>query len=148
MVDIEQIERELREGLEGVTPGPWHAVQMYQDRTEDRPFVVGPSDVVVGTDGICEPDRMNYRSFVEDAANMRHIARCDPDTIRALLARLREVEATATEQCAAVVESFIPLCGSEFGETTKLRKQALLRDVANAVRALRESLPTAGGETK
>jgi len=39
------------------------------------------------------------------------------------------------ECCAAVVESFIPLCGSEYGETDKLRKKALLRDVANAVRS-------------
>ncbi|RWE46805.1 MAG: hypothetical protein EOS79_11485 [Mesorhizobium sp.] len=96
MPDIEKIEAELRAGLEGVTPGPWHAVQMATNKPDiDRPFVVGPSEVVVGTDGICEPARFNDRLFPEDAANMRHIARCDPDTIRLLLdelSRLRGAE--------------------------------------------------------
>ncbi|TPM89826.1 FliJ family protein [Mesorhizobium sp. B2-1-3A] len=79
------IER-LRAGLVGVTPGPWSAVQMDMiNKDLDRPCVVGPSDIVVGNDGICEPDRYNDRMFTEDAANMRHIANCSPDNIRTLL---------------------------------------------------------------
>jgi hypothetical protein len=77
---------EMRAGLEGVTPGPWTTEPMdMRDQTIDRPYVVGPSEIVVGNDGICEPDKLNDRSFVEDAANMRHIARCSPDNIARLL---------------------------------------------------------------
>lgn len=70
------------EGLENVTRGPWVPVEYRTTPSILR--VDGPSDIVVGNDGICQPERMNDRTFVEDAANMRHIARCDPDTMRSI----------------------------------------------------------------
>lgn len=94
----------LREGLKSVTPGPWSAEQIDGFKV-DRPYVVGPSDVVVGNDGICDPSDMNDRSFIEDAANMRHIARCSPDNIRLLLdtiASLKEERDRLAERVAAM----------------------------------------------
>jgi hypothetical protein len=111
--DTEKLIAELRAGLDGVTPGPWHAVQMATNKPDiDRPFVVGPGEVVVGTDGICEPARSNDRSFPEDAANMRHISRCSPDNIRALLDRIASLEAALApfakaESCYSRDKSFI-----------------------------------------
>lgn len=96
----ELVER-LRAGLEGVTRGPWIAEQLssVRDKTTDRLYVAGPSEVVCGNDGICEPAGCNDRTFTEDAANMRHIANCSPDnictlldTIESLRARMAEVE--------------------------------------------------------
>lgn len=85
----------IEKALEGVTPGPW---QTKQTRTDiQRLTVVGPSEVVVGMDGICEPDRMNDRSFAEDDANMRYIAACSPDRMSSILAEARKAEALKRE---------------------------------------------------
>ena len=85
----------IEKAMGAVTPGPW---QTSQTRTDIQRFtVVGPSEVVAGMDGICEPDRMNDRSFAEDAANMRYIAACNPVAMSALLAEARKAEAMEQE---------------------------------------------------
>lgn len=77
------IAKELRAAMVGVTPGPW---SLYEINKIPAIFHVhGPSTVVVGTDGICQPDRLNDRQFTEDEANMRYIAACSPDRITAVL---------------------------------------------------------------
>jgi hypothetical protein len=63
------------------TPGPW---QVERDRQHAQVFhVVGPSEIVMGLDGICSPHRLNDRTFNEDEANMRLIAAA-PDLLEAL----------------------------------------------------------------
>lgn len=59
------------------TPTPWKVVPHIGTRLPDKIFmIVGASEVVCGDDGICVPDNMNDRSFVEDEANMHHIVKC------------------------------------------------------------------------
>ena len=79
---------EWRKAMEDVTPGPWHTERMETSRTVQRLYVAGPSEIVHPHDGVCEPDRHNDRSFKEDDANMRFIARCSPDNITILLEAL------------------------------------------------------------
>lgn len=64
------------------TPGPW-AVEPHYLRPETVLQVVGPSKVVEGLDGICEPHRNSDRTFAEDRANMQMIAAA-PDMFEAL----------------------------------------------------------------
>lgn len=99
----ELVER-LRAGLEGTAPGPWIAEQLssVRDKTIDRLYVAGPSEVVCGNDGICEPAGYNDRTFAEDAANMRHIANCSPDNIRILLDTIDGLRARLAEETAIV----------------------------------------------
>lgn len=89
-VDVNGLVEEWRKAMEGVTPGPWHTEPMETSQTDslDRLYVAGPSEIVHPHDGVCEPERFNDRSFKEDAANMRFIARCSPDNIGSLLAAL------------------------------------------------------------
>jgi len=98
---IEAIEK----AMEGVTPGPWQTVQTRTDI--QRLTVAGPSEIVCGLDGICEPDRMNDRLFAEDAANMRYIAACNPVAISELLALARQAEALQREN-ADLQEALMP----------------------------------------
>lgn len=85
----------ISKALEGVTPGPWETRQMGKRLSKelDRLMIVGPSEVVHDGDGICEPDRMNDRTFGEDNSNMLYIAACSPERISALLAEARKAEA-------------------------------------------------------
>jgi len=70
---IDEIER----GCEGVTAGPWHA----EPKVGRGAWIKGAAEewtaVACGFDG------------TSAAANAAHIARCDPDTIRALIAAAR-----------------------------------------------------------
>lgn len=59
------------------TPTPWQVIPHIGTRLPDKIFmIVGASEIVCGDDGICVPDNMNDRSFVEDEANMHHIVKC------------------------------------------------------------------------
>ena len=92
---MSQLLEAIEKAMEGVTPGPWQTVQTRKDI--QRLTVAGPSEIVCGLDGICEPDRMNDRLFAEDAANMRYIAACNPVAMSAILAEVRKAEALKRE---------------------------------------------------
>lgn len=92
---------EMLAGLEGVTPGPW---QIGRLGTEDMPHVVdfGPppkSPYMIVRPG--SPAKGGYIghsaggvAHADDdssPANAAHIARCDPDTIRALILELQSL---------------------------------------------------------
>jgi len=69
----------IRDGCEGVTPGPWRGVAN-RDGTLN---VLGATD----DEGWCSKVALVNSS---DKANAVHIARCDPDTIRALSTEVLE----------------------------------------------------------
>lgn len=99
---IEALEARLRDAMEGVTPGPWKMQLIPSRASAARYNVVGPSEIVLPHDGICEPDRLNDRSFAEDEANMRFIALCSPDNIAALLDALASQDATIRQMREAL----------------------------------------------
>jgi hypothetical protein len=90
---------EIRAGLVGCTPGPWmleietseHVDESQEDR-QPEVYVCSPDTccdyTVVATMGRAEAIRHDRKS--RDAA---HIARLDPQTVSALLARLDKAEA-------------------------------------------------------
>lgn len=96
----------IRKALEaGPTPGEWKSEQ---DR--ERPQihrVMGESTVVEGLDGICEPDRMNDRTFEESRMNMAFIASCNPVAMTAVLTeldRLIDENAILTEENGQLID--------------------------------------------
>lgn len=68
---------EMLAGLEGVTPGPWH---------EGDHWVFVPPATGEPTHAL-----ENVLSQDKPQANAAHIARCDPDTIRALILELQSL---------------------------------------------------------
>lgn len=122
---IDRIERELREGLEKVTPGPWQVIvdehpwvlpakpewdqpdEKHGNHIERRiatvahhPQLHGPWPVVTSGTGVGVDKPVQF--IMIDEADAHHIARCDPDTIRLLLdelprqqKRVKSVEANA-----------------------------------------------------
>lgn len=78
--------REMLAGLEGVTPGPWRRME-----SGSNTFIVGHPEWPCrrnGVEGQWEVARLD--DMVEEhpdevKANARHIARCDPDTMRQVL---------------------------------------------------------------
>lgn len=96
----------IRMALEaGPTSGEWSV--KVDEKYPQLHRVVGDSLVIEGKDGICEPDRMNDRSFSEDRANMAYIAACSPVAIIAVLVeinRLRQDSARATAEKNGLLE--------------------------------------------
>lgn len=94
---LPELVKALRDGLEGVTPGPWVA---QRDKRRMQPWsVVGDGNKAA----VAEISQALRGDFAEPAANAAHIARCSPDNIRLLLdaldrmdAALRAVEARAS----------------------------------------------------
>lgn len=86
MADVEKIAAELRAGLDACTSGPWSV--------DDR--IVAPGDIGESWAVFesCEDDPPIIMCMEwQQEANARHIARCHPENIRALLdelSRLRE----------------------------------------------------------
>lgn len=76
----------LEAGLEGVTPGPWHlAGPALRDDLS--------SWLLHGTpEGMLAIIREENQGRHYGKANAAHISRCDPDTIRRLILRLRAAE--------------------------------------------------------
>lgn len=122
----EELLAEMLAGLEGVTPGPWY--------TTGAPWFSGNDGVLAGSpDGNiayliadCD-DGMNPRNeYVEGHgpfplgdknADAAHIARCDPDTIRAILTELRDRRAADSRANQAVVtEIALPIARRAFLE--------------------------------
>ncbi len=73
------LEKELRDGLEGVTPGPWRANEGIEYPRGQQYYYI--------TDG-CS----NLADDV-DMADAAHIARCSPENIAALLDRIEAIRA-------------------------------------------------------
>lgn len=90
---------ELRAGLEGVTPGPWTISASNVGRT-DAVGITASDDEWVVADVWSDVPEMEKAA----AANAAHIARCSPDKIAALLARLDAAEGATPEDTA---EAFI-----------------------------------------
>ena len=109
----------IEEAIEHTTPGPWQTMQMGKrlNKDLDRLSVVGPSEVVHGLDGICEPDRFNDRSFGEDNSNMLYIATCSPDRMREVLALARQAEAMKREM--AELRSALEMISAESKESNE-----------------------------
>lgn len=80
--ELNALVERLEAGLEGVTPGPWEefrgSIGGYIEGRYEWSSVATAGDV----------DRENPS---EKNANSRHIANCDPDTIRALLSAIRQL---------------------------------------------------------
>ncbi len=77
----------IRDGTDGVTPGPW----VLGSRSINHQTIDGEGwwdfcRVVVRVDGHSEDDHSG-------TANAAHIARCDPDTIRAIATEVLESRA-------------------------------------------------------
>lgn len=108
----------LRAGLEGVTPGPWKwwtSNSWRRLKRDDRGI----------TQSVLEPfvNRSDRHPDLDGSEeDMAHIARCDPDRIRALLNRLdaseRQVkalrEAVFTSVAAMKIASALPGVSNEY----------------------------------
>ena len=75
----DQIAAEMLAGLEGVAEGPWHASCLYVGEDENNPVGIHVED-----------DAEQHIAFFESegtgsVALAEHVARCDPQSIRALL---------------------------------------------------------------
>lgn len=105
----------IRKALEaGPTPGEWVTKQ---DR--ERPQihrVMGESTVVEGLDGICEPDRMNDRTFDESRRNMAYIASCNPVAMTAVLAEIDRLKAE-NERMLEALEPFADIAGEAWADS-------------------------------
>lgn len=94
-ISDEQIAQMLA-GLEGVTPGPWVAASNYSiHRVGD---MYSEDGFVEALDGYCVEaptydDHVTRRAAIEKPEDAAHIARLDPDTVRALLTELEQTRA-------------------------------------------------------
>jgi hypothetical protein len=98
----EELERELRAGLEGVTPGPWvhYCAPLRHGMNVINEIQCGERAPVVSWSGFDD----SFRSKARHKKNATHIARCSPENIRALLdtiaslrtklAHLREIDSS------------------------------------------------------
>lgn len=111
----------IRKALDaGPTPGEWKTQAMRTDGLITR--VVGDSDVVDGLDGICEPDRINDRTFEESRRNMDFIASCDPVAISAVLSELDRLKAE-NERLRAENAKLTVACATYEADAAWLREQ-------------------------
>ena len=99
---------EMLAGLEGVTPGPWYIGQLGTQKMEHvvdfgpppkSPFMVvrpgTPAKPAMGGFTGFSAGGVVHADDDSSPANAAHIARCDPDTIRALLTELQSFRAAA-----------------------------------------------------
>lgn len=89
--DIHKTIAEIKEGLVGVTPGPW---SFYSEPEEGMFGDVCVFDVATG----------NFYSLTENPKNAAHIARCDPDTMRAVIEHVEGTEAYLATACTELSE--------------------------------------------
>lgn len=97
MTDLTKLRAEMRAGLEGVTPGPW----CYDN------YMAKPGDMPERWFGIYEmfeddPPILTTTNEGNAETIAKHIARCSPDNIRALLDALDAAEAANHLQDSAV----------------------------------------------
>lgn len=88
----DELIREIKAGLDGVTPGPWLRQSTDRDGTV---FIV--ADNLGGLVGAALPwpTEAEVGGSARIEANARHIARCSPDNIAALLSRIEAEKACA-----------------------------------------------------
>lgn len=87
---------EMLAGLEGVTPGPWTE---HEKGIHPNPYVCGsPTETECGVDKFV----VAYVVGLNSDKNKRHIARCDPDTMRALITELQSFHSNATAATSEV----------------------------------------------
>lgn len=110
MAEIDRIIAELREGLEGVTPGPWSNNGKFEPRgmgpshvvdfghPPKAPFMIIHDSKMFGKSGVCHSDD---QSSVKTAS---HIARCSPENIRLLLDELSRLRGREEEYRKALEE--------------------------------------------
>lgn len=145
-VSDETIEAVLA-GCEGVTPGPWYT---------DDPWVIAAGDVKVEVTYLAATNDLdtNYHQQVRDAA---HIARCDPDTIRAAFTELRELRRRSPPGGVSEAEVEAALDARPFQDVTTVRgflpseanyEGAAFQIMRSALAAARPYLhPAQAGET-
>lgn len=135
MADIERIERELREGLEGVTRGPW-----LRESAEDDGTIFIVADDLGGLVGAALPWPTEAISGGSERveANAAHMARCDPDTIRALLDELAR-RAEIIERAKEVIRPFAGASVDASGWAVIVHDQTA-KDARNTARAFLASL--------
>lgn len=96
---IDELIAEIERGLEGVTPGPWFIYdgcswrRIGTSQTNDC-AVLAPTVAIDGHPDLTSRNGDLYR-------NLGHIARCSPDNIAALIARMRQAEAERDEERSA-----------------------------------------------
>lgn len=130
----------IRKAIEaGPTPGEWKSQAMHFDGRITH--VVGESDIVDGLDGICEPDRINDRTFEESRRNMDFIAACNPAAITAVLSeidrlkeeneRMRDDEAKLRGQGMAIAAGILVKGLGEETYATEIMGAAGYKSVAD-----------------
>jgi hypothetical protein len=142
----------IRDGTEGVTPGPWEA-----DTTKSDGCYGGGEDchegyqtsVLLDAKGERIADALNSdcgqvsEEYDEDGCyawdevakrNFAHIARCDPDTIRALATEVLESRAEIAAKDARIAEL-------EGALATEKAERGLLQDVLDSRPAINAGLP-------
>lgn len=83
MADTDRIATEMMAGLDGVTPGPWRPSRFGLQIVSDFPEAAWQSVVELRTIAQTYPSTEKEMDSQQAIAN--HLARCDPDSIRALL---------------------------------------------------------------
>lgn len=125
--DIHQTIAELKEGLEGVTPGPWRAKGIKFEVGKGYYYTrVGPEDTWIAE----LPHPFRDCGAWEDA---KHIARCDPDTMRALIEHVEEMEAENELLRTGRLDELVVV--DESIASLKAKIDALSRDYAQAQKA-------------
>lgn len=89
MSDIDTLIAKMRAGLEGVTPGPWHYFP------HEHSNYAGPgTDAFMSNEEDVQVIDCNWASATEEGdRTYKHIARCSPDNIAALLDEIEKLRA-------------------------------------------------------
>ena len=88
--DARQLLADITAGLDGVTPGPWHLGHLGTDSIcqcrgiVNEGYAGGIATICVGNRKPISNGGNDCPPPEEAASNMRHIARCDPDTMQAI----------------------------------------------------------------
>ncbi|MDE2105109.1 MAG: hypothetical protein KGL39_48165 [Patescibacteria group bacterium] len=81
--------REILDGCEGVTPGPWKMQEIDTEGDEvGEAFIVGARQQGLIGVALPFPREIAYCDFSRVAANGRHFARLDPHTVRSMVSEL------------------------------------------------------------
>ncbi len=83
------LKERLRDGLDGVTPGPWDVMTCNTVRAIDGDVAIPIFDARTPWN----KHRRTSTALKQEWHNARHVANCDPDNIRVLLAELESLEA-------------------------------------------------------
>lgn len=118
MIDVREALKEIVEKLDGVTAGPWIQSGVRQNINANC-IMVGPENFLI----VAVPCGANdHASALRDA---RHIARCDPDTMRAIAQLVKELDRQLESHIAEGIEAtrFITKLRKENEALQKIREQ-------------------------